>query len=95
MTIAQRPCSVTPIQLPPDCKSCPATTGLPGLDAVLSGVAPGDNIVWQIQSLEDEVGLPLFLRHTRAVELTTAGMQLLQAVGQAPSGGAQALQQFC
>ena len=24
------------------------TTGLPGLDAVLSGVAPGDNIVWQI-----------------------------------------------
>ena len=37
----------------------------------------------QIQSLEDEVGVPLFLRHTRAVELTTAGMQLLQAVGQA------------
>lgn len=29
------------------------TTGLPGLDAVLSGVAPGDNIVWQIQALED------------------------------------------
>ena len=29
------------------------TTGLPGLDAVLSGVAPGDNIVWQIQSLDD------------------------------------------
>lgn len=34
----------------------------------------------QIQSLEDEVGVPLFLRHTRAVELTTAGAQLLQAV---------------
>ena len=29
------------------------TTGLPGLDAVLSGVAPGDNIVWQIQSLDE------------------------------------------
>ncbi len=37
----------------------------------------------QIQSLEDEVGVPLFLRHTRAVELTAAGMQLLQAVAQA------------
>ena len=35
----------------------------------------------QIQSLEDEVGVPLFLRHTRAVELTGAGAQLLQAVG--------------
>ena len=35
------------------------TTGLPGLDAVLSGVAPGDNIVWQIQSLEDYRALVL------------------------------------
>lgn len=34
----------------------------------------------QIQALEDDVGLPLFLRHTRAVELTGAGAQLLQAV---------------
>ena len=33
----------------------------------------------QIQSLEDEVGLPLFLRHTRAVELTSTGAQLLRA----------------
>ena len=33
----------------------------------------------QIQSLEDEVGVPLFLRHTRAVELTSAGNQLLRA----------------
>lgn len=33
----------------------------------------------QIQSLEDEVGLPLFLRHTRAVELTSAGAQLQRA----------------
>ena len=35
------------------------TTGLPGLDAVLSGVAPGDNIVWQIQALEDYRALVL------------------------------------
>lgn len=34
----------------------------------------------QIQALEDEVGVSLFLRHTRAVDLTAAGAQLLQAV---------------
>ena len=34
----------------------------------------------QIQSLEDEIGVPLFLRHSRAVELTGAGAQLLLAV---------------
>lgn len=37
----------------------------------------------QIQALEDEVGASLFLRHTRAVELTTAGALLLNAVAQA------------
>ena len=37
----------------------------------------------QIQALEDEVGAPLFLRHTRAVDITGAGAQLLRAV----SGG--------
>lgn len=37
----------------------------------------------QIQALEDEVGTALFLRHTRAVELTSAGAQLLRAVGTA------------
>jgi LysR family transcriptional regulator, glycine cleavage system transcriptional activator len=34
----------------------------------------------QIQSLEDELGVPLFRRHTRAVELTGAGQALLGAV---------------
>jgi DNA-binding transcriptional LysR family regulator len=35
----------------------------------------------QIQALEDEVGTALFLRHTRAVEMTSAGNQLLRAAG--------------
>src|SRR3990167_8715984 len=34
----------------------------------------------QVQALEEEVGVPLFLRHPRAVELTSAGSQLLRAV---------------
>jgi LysR family transcriptional regulator, glycine cleavage system transcriptional activator len=34
----------------------------------------------QIQAMEQEVGVALFLRHTRAVELTSAGAQLLRAV---------------
>ena len=34
----------------------------------------------QIQSLEEEVGVPLFLRHTRSVEITPAGALLLRAV---------------
>lgn len=35
----------------------------------------------QIQGLEDEVGAALFLRHTRAVELTSAGTLLLRGSG--------------
>jgi LysR family transcriptional regulator, glycine cleavage system transcriptional activator len=34
----------------------------------------------QIQALEDEIGVSLFLRHTRSVELSCAGSQLLRAV---------------
>ena len=37
----------------------------------------------QIQALEDDVGMALFMRHTRAVELTSAGAQLLHAVAPA------------
>jgi hypothetical protein len=29
------------------------TTGLPGLDRALKGILPGDNIVWQVDSIED------------------------------------------
>ena len=34
----------------------------------------------QIQALEHDIGVPLFLRHTRAVELTAAGAELLMTV---------------
>lgn len=37
----------------------------------------------QIQAIEEDIGVALFLRHTRAVELTSAGAQLLLAVQQA------------
>ncbi len=30
-----------------------ATTGLPGLDAVLHGIEPGDNIVWEVDNIAD------------------------------------------
>ncbi len=37
----------------------------------------------QIAALEHQLGRPLFVRRTRALELTAAGAQLLQAVQQA------------
>lgn len=38
-------------------QSTGATTGLPGLDAVLHGIQPGDNIVWGVDRIEDYVRL--------------------------------------
>ena len=29
------------------------STGLPGLDRMIRGVLPGDNIVWQVDAIED------------------------------------------
>ena len=29
------------------------STGLPGLDRILRGLIPGDNLVWQVESIED------------------------------------------
>jgi pyruvate, water dikinase len=37
----------------------PMTTGLPGLDLVLHGVEPGDNVVWQVDDIEDYRALVL------------------------------------
>jgi len=31
----------------------PLSTGLPGLDRVLHGLLPGDNVIWQVESLSD------------------------------------------
>ena len=31
----------------------PPSTGLPALDAILEGLIDGDNVVWQVGSVED------------------------------------------
>ncbi|MER2552021.1 MAG: PEP/pyruvate-binding domain-containing protein [Thauera sp.] len=49
---------MSPAVITPDPGFAP-TTGLAGLDAVLRGVARGDNIVWQVQSLDDYRALVL------------------------------------
>ena len=42
-------------------------TGLPALDGVLMGLRPGDNVVWQVETLEDYVPLvPPFVARARA-----------------------------
>lgn len=33
--------------------SLPVTTGMPGLDRVLRGIEPGDNIVWEVDTIEE------------------------------------------
>ena len=35
--------------------SAQLSTGLPGFDRVLKGLIPGDNIVWQVGSIDDYV----------------------------------------
>ncbi|ATE59785.1 PEP/pyruvate-binding domain-containing protein [Thauera sinica] len=40
-----------------DASAFAPTTGLPALDAVLRGVQRGDNVVWQIQSLDEYLAL--------------------------------------
>jgi pyruvate,water dikinase len=44
------------------------TTGLPGLDQALKGVLPGDNIVWQVDTVEDYMAV--------AAPYCQAGMRL-------------------
>jgi LysR family transcriptional regulator, glycine cleavage system transcriptional activator len=51
-------------------------------------------ITRQIQALEESVGLALFLRHTRSVELTQAGVQLLSAVSPSLESIDQAVNQI-
>jgi len=33
------------------------TTGLPGLDQALKGILPGDNVVWQVDTIEDYIAV--------------------------------------
>ena len=51
--------TVPPTAMAPKPSAFAPTTGLPGLDAMLRGVARGDNIVWQVQALEDYRALVL------------------------------------
>ena len=41
-------------------KSIQMSTGLPALDKILHGIRPGDNIVWQVDSIDNY--LPLVLK---------------------------------
>lgn len=48
----------------------PVSTGLPGLDAVMHGVEPGDNIVWSVDELEEYRALIVpYARASRAAGL--------------------------
>ena len=37
------------------------STGMPGLDALLTGLRPGDNVVWEVEGIEDYLPYRLFL----------------------------------
>ena len=34
-----------------------ASTGIPSLDTILHGVRPGDNVVWQVDTIDDYLPL--------------------------------------
>lgn len=43
-----------PSDLPsPKPKEAPPSTGMPGLDGLLTGLQPGDNVVWEVDGIED------------------------------------------
>ncbi len=45
--------------------SNPISSGLPGLDRMLLGLMPGDNVVWEVDSIEDYIPfMQPFLNHT-------------------------------
>ncbi|HYG70148.1 MAG TPA: hypothetical protein VD838_20905, partial [Anaeromyxobacteraceae bacterium] len=35
----------------------PPTTGIPSLDALLRGLRAGDNVVWQVETIDDYAAL--------------------------------------
>ncbi len=43
------------VKLMEDDKAAQASTGLPGLDRILHGIRPGDNVVWRVHSIDDYV----------------------------------------
>jgi len=45
------------IELMGDSKNIQMSTGLPALDKILHGIRPGDNIVWQVDSIDDYLPL--------------------------------------
>lgn len=47
------------------------STGLPGLDRVLTGLWPGDNVVWEVEGIEDYLPvLPPFCAEARRLQRT-------------------------
>lgn len=64
------------------------TTGLPGLDTVLSGIEPGDNVVWQIETLDEY--LALVLPYARAALLQRRRLIYFRFASHAPLLGEEA-----
>ena len=38
------------------------STGFPGLDKILTGLIPGDNLVWQVETVQEDTRMHLFPR---------------------------------